>query len=240
MNRYKIYSWISAVLFLLSAIIIIIIISMGEGAPSVEVLSESDGNPGEKIGARIELQTENHSGQNNVEIPKFVSNKPSAALDTLNNNMQPVIDAYNYAMSDHWRWAVIKTHRYATREYLQAVVEYEVMPLLESNYEVASYTYDMNADRVVTVEDALSIAGYTRDEFEQTIRKLVSDSNGVDGNLVGGEITGFYISEKYGVEFFVKLKFDDGSVIKNIVVTVVPKAHKCIVNDSHDGLQILN
>ena len=239
MNRYKINDWISAVLFLLSAVMIIIMIHMGEAMPSEEVLSESNGNPGEKIGAGIEIQIEDHARKYDVEIPKFVSKEPSQALDNLNNSMQPVIDAYNYAKSDVWKWATVRTHRYATRDYLQAVVECEVFPLLESNYDVSTYVYDMNTDRAVTVDDALNIAGYTREQFEQLMQKLVADSDGADGNLVGGEVRGFYISEKYGVEFFVKLKFDNGSVVRNIVTTVIPKAHKCIVNDSNEGLQIL-
>ncbi len=189
------------------------------------------------IGARIEFQIEDNNGNNKVQIPKFVANEPSDAIDTLNTEIETLITVYKEAKDNVLKWPEIFTYRYESEEYLQAVVEYQEMPSLDLDYNVKTFTYDKENDKALKISDALELVSYSETQFGSLIEKLYDESD-VGGELRKYEINGFYISESGIVQFFVRLYVDTGMEEYSLMTTVVPKTKKLFTTDEN-GLYII-
>ncbi len=189
------------------------------------------------INAGIEIQIEDNKGNNKVQIPKFVSDEQSDAIDKINADIEPLITVYNEAVDNVLKWPEIFTHQYESEEYLQAVVEYQEMPSLDLDYNVITFNYDKENDKALQISDALEMAEYSEAKFKSLVEKLYDDSD-VGGELKKYEINGFYISESGIVQFFVRLYVDTGMEEYSLMTTIVPKTKKLFTTDEN-GLYII-
>lgn len=190
-----------------------------------------------KINARIEIQIEDNNGNNKVQIPKFVADNPSDAIDAINTDIESLITVYEEAKDNVLKWPEIFTYTYESDEYLQAVVEYQEMPSLDLDYNVKTFVYDKENDKALQIADALAMVEYSEAKFGSLIEDLYADSD-VGGDLKKYEINGFYISESGIVQFFVRLYVDTGMEEYSLMTTVVPKTKKLFTTDEN-GLYII-
>lgn len=236
MNKNKCFSKLSLILALLMSIALLL--------PGCEKVPKTDGETepsdvSEKaaINARIEIQIDDQKGNNRVQIPKFVSDVPSEAIDAINADIEPLIEVYEKANKNVLKWPEIYTHIYDSDEYLQAVVEYQEMPALDLDYNIKTYNYDEKNDKALQISDALDMAGYTEAKFATLVEELF-DSCDEGGDLKKYEINGFYISNSGIVQFFVRVYVDTGMDEYSLMTTVIPKTKKLFTTDEN-GLYII-
>lgn len=189
------------------------------------------------IGARIEIQIEDNNGNNKVQIPKFVADQPSEAIDSLNTDIEPLIAVYEEAKNNVLKWPEIFTYTYESDDYLQAIVEYQEMPSLDLDYNVKTFVYDKENDKALQIADALEMVDYSDVQFGRLVEELYDDSD-VGGELLKYEINGFYISKSGIVQFFVRLYVDTGMEEYSLMTTIVPK-NKQLHTTDEEGLQII-
>ena len=204
---------------------------------------KNDKKPGENTtkndkdnNVRIEIQITDNENKYEVQIPKFVSDTENQAVNQLNAEIQPIIDVYNEAKKNLWQWAIIKTQQFDNERYLQAVVEYQKMPTLEAN--VRSFVYDKKKDRVVTLDDAYKMEKLDQKEFQTLLVKLFKEQGNANIKIKEYSVNGFYINEKKDVEFFTKIKVNDGKQDYIIMATVIPHDKKLLASNEQ-GIQIL-
>ncbi len=215
-----------------------VVFSGCEKVPSADDGTGTSGVSDEaKMNARIEIQIEDNNGNNKVQIPKFVADVPSEAIDKLNTDIEPLITVYEEAKDNVLKWPEFFTYTYESDEYLQAVVEYQEMPSLDLDYNVKTFTYDKENDKALKIADALAMVEYTEAKFGSLIEDLYADSD-VGGELKKYEINGFYISESGIVQFFVRLYVDTGMEEYSLMTTIVPKTKKLFTTDEN-GLYII-
>ena len=202
---------------------------------STEEGTDKKKNPGDT--ARISFQIEDYKGNNKVQIPIFSSDLESEAINSLNNSIQEIVTIYKEADANVLKWAEVYTHSYSTDTYLQAVVEYLQMPSLNLDYNVATYVYDRKNDKVVTIEDAIEMAGLDLAEFQELVFKMVEKSDS-DDTLSEIKINGFYMNKKGKPEFFVRLYMGTGTNAYSAMCTVIPSKNK-LLTTNENGLQII-
>lgn len=190
-----------------------------------------------EINARIEIQIEDYNNNNKVQIPKFVSDVQSEALDTLNAEIEPLITVYEEAKRNVLKWPEIFTHTYESDDYLQAVVEYLEMPSLDLDYNIKTFNYDKKNDKALQISDALSMCKYSEAKFGKLVEELY-DSCDVGGELKKYEINGFYISKSGVFQFFVRLHVDTGMEEYSLMTTLIPEINKLYTTDEN-GLYIM-
>lgn len=186
---------------------------------------------------RIEIQIEDNDGNNKVQIPKFVADQSSEAIDSINADIGDLITVYEDAKHNVLKWPEIFTYTYESDEYLQAVVEYQEMPSLDLDYNVMTFNYDKENDKALRIADALSLVEYSEAKFGALVEDLYENSD-VGGKLEKYEIHGFYISESGIVQFFVRVYVDMGTDDYSLMTTVVPKTKKLFTTDEN-GLYII-
>ncbi|NLL63334.1 MAG: hypothetical protein GX241_03690 [Ruminococcaceae bacterium] len=180
--------------------------------------------------AKITFQIEDNEDNNKVQIPLFVSDEPSEAINSLNKRLEKIVESYNAAKENKLRWSEIISHCYESEQYLQAIVEYQELPSIELDYNVASFNYDKHNDKALTNIDAFEIAKITESELRLLIKKHVKE-------MENFTVEGFYIDTNGEVQFFVKINIAEGPDAYSRMCTVVP-ARNSLYQTSETGIQI--
>lgn len=177
----------------------------------------SSGGQSRQASALISMETQYYDNHENyIEIPRLAlsNGQTNPAIDAINRELdqlreeyQSILDGtmvyynpFGYCRSDNYCLFYPST----TSRYLNLTLFQHSGDSSYLDGEVCTWVYDLEGERLVTLEDALALAGTTQDELFQGLEDLLqSDPQVIHTVLQGPVIQGFRIREDNSVVFYI-------------------------------------
>ncbi len=185
--------------------------------PEVSGSTSSSGSQVRPASGLISMETQYYDDHGNyIEIPRLVppNGQTNQAIDAINQELdqlreeyRPILDGtmayynpFGYGRSNNY----CLFYPSATSRYLNLTLFQHSGGSSYIDGDVRAWVYDLEDERLVTLEDALALADTTQDELLQGLEDLLqSDPQVIHTVLQGPVIQGFRIREDNSVVFYI-------------------------------------
>ena len=125
----------------------------------------------------VSMAYQEYIGSNIFEIPRFVGEGKDADMlnSQLNQMLAPYISGWPSVRNDETYWYEVRSYPLCGERYRQVAVTAIEYPNYGTDGDVFSVCYDADKNRLLTLDDALSIAGVSRETVEQRVDMLMID-----------------------------------------------------------------
>ena len=147
-----------------------------------------------------------------IEIPKFVANEMTPTLKELNDELDALAEEYQaFAQSEEHQNGMgmeIKSYPFTSERWTQVVITKLTYPAYGTSGDIVSYNYDIQNDKIITVEDAMAQFELTADTLQTGYEEnAIKPFEGFAPETTDLEVQGFRLREDDSAVFYLKLSF---------------------------------
>ena len=122
------------------------------------------------------MQVQEYIGDNVIEIPK-ITGITSENVDLINEDFDLLKTNYETFDTTGAEWWELKTYPSTTDQYLNIVIHSNLYPTYGTQGNVSSWNYDYVNDKYLSIEDALTMAGLTKEELSEKFEAQLAKDN---------------------------------------------------------------